>query len=73
MWNNWIDIKDKLPPEGDEVLVFVEGHRGPSWSNNYMLVAYLWHGDFYEERHRSEPVVGVIFWRKLPASPKETI
>lgn len=60
----WIDCTDALPPFGEEVLVWIDGHRGPAWKNNHALVAYREsEGGWYEERHRSaEPLVGVIKW-----------
>jgi hypothetical protein len=63
-----IDIKTKLPPLSEEVLVQVDGHRGPSWSNTYFLVAYLNSFDkkFYQHDDSKIPVVGVTHWAKLP-------
>lgn len=63
MWNN---IKN-LPEIGNEVLVWVDGHRGPAWGNSYALVAYLnYDGHFYEERHHENgPLAGVIFWKYI--------
>ena len=70
MKNKWISIKDKLPEYGEEVLVECDGHRGPSWRNNYNLVAYRGtSGGFFEERHRSENPLPVIYWMKLPNAP----
>lgn len=66
----WKHITHELPPTGEEVLVLVDGHRGPSWSNTYCLVAYKANnGSFYEERHNEEPVQGVIGWQPLPENP----
>lgn len=63
---HWIDCKDELPPKGKEVLVWVDGHRGPSWSNNYALVAFReTNGKWYEERHNPEPLIGVIKWTEI--------
>lgn len=63
----WVDIKDELPETLEEVLVWIDGHRGPWWRNNYALVAYLSGIDFkfYEERHCDTPLVGVIKWSKI--------
>lgn len=67
----WINIEDELPEDAVEVLVWVNGHRGPSWRNDYALVAYRWNGEFWEERHRSiEPIVGVIKWAKIEIPKK---
>lgn len=66
----WINIKKKQPKLEEEVLVWVDGHRGPAWSNNYALVAYMSpNGNFYEETSGNE-VVGVTHWQKLPKGPK---
>lgn len=62
----WIDIKTKKPDSHKEVLVWIDGHRGPSWSNNYPLVAYMESdGNFYEERHFDKPIIGVLFWSEI--------
>ena len=67
----WTNIKDKKPELAKEVLVWVDGHRGPAWSNNYALVAYLSpNGNFYEERHTQEPIIGITHWKPLPKGPK---
>jgi len=67
---NWINIKQRKPKNGEEVLVVVDGHRGPAWSNTYCQVAYRseYDGNFYEERHQ-QPVVGVTHWMPLPKMP----
>lgn len=62
----WTRLEDGLPEEGEEVLVLVDGHRGPSWCNTYQLVAHLFRGKFWEERHPEEPVEGVFAWQDLP-------
>lgn len=36
----WHSVNDKLPELGVEVLVWIDGHRGPSERNNFALVAY---------------------------------
>lgn len=65
-----IDINKQMPEIGKEVLVLVDGHRGPSWSNSYFLVAYLYNdGEFYpceSPYSAKEPVIGVIAWSELP-------
>jgi len=69
--SEWINIKDKLPEYGEEVLVEVNGHRGPSWRNNHNLVAYLTQGGCWlEERHGVNPL-SVTHWMPLPPPPKE--
>lgn len=63
----WINCEEQLPEPATEVLVWVDGHRGPSWRNNYALVAYLSSdGNWYEERHfRTGPLVGVLAWAEI--------
>lgn len=63
----WKSVKKELPKPYKEVLVWVDGHRSPAWSNNYALVAYLNDfGHFRQERHRSaEPIHGVLFWKEI--------
>ena len=63
---DWIDLKDRRPESGVEVLVWVEGKRGPAWRNNHHLVAYMGdNGDFWEERHPSDFPLPVIAWKPL--------
>ena len=67
---NWISITDTMHPltPMTEVLVWIDGHRGPSWRNNHHLVAYMDRGgNWWEERHPSQyPLDGVIAWMPLP-------
>jgi hypothetical protein len=66
----WVETKKKLPPMVTEVLVLVDGHRTPAWSNTYMLVAFLsCDGKFYEERHERKSLIGVTHWKPLPKKP----
>lgn len=67
MNNEWHDIKEVLPPIGEEVLVWIDGHRGPAWRNNHALVAFRGeNGNFYEERHISDgPLIGIIKWQRI--------
>lgn len=65
--NGWILLDDTKPEIGEEVLILIDGHRGPSWCNTYQLVAYLGSdGLFHEERHDVDTVAGVFAWRELP-------
>lgn len=68
---NWTSVEDALPEAGTEVLVWVEGHRGPAWRNNHHLVAYLGAlgGEWWEERHDNQPLIGVTHWAPLPEPP----
>lgn len=63
---DWMPI-ETLAVINHEVLVWIDGHRGPSWRNNHALVAYRdSNGNFWEERHPSkEPLVGVIKWAPI--------
>lgn len=66
----WTRLQDGLPGPGIEVLVWVDGHRGPAWSNHYALVAYVdVGGRWWEERH-SLPLDGVEAWMPLPEGPE---
>lgn len=64
---NWINVMEELPPVMEEVLVWVDGHRGPAWRNNHALVAYRDEkGRWFEERHHNyEPLVGVTKWTRI--------
>jgi len=63
----WFDCKNVMPSICEEVLVWVDGYRGPAWGNNHALVAYVGHdGKWYEERHREDgPLIGVIMWSPI--------
>jgi hypothetical protein len=65
--HEWQRVADGLPPVGEEVLVWIDGHRGPAWRNNHALVAYREsNGGWYQERHReAPPLVGVIYWKYI--------
>lgn len=71
--SEWISVKERLPEIGEEVLVEVDGHRGPAWRNNHNLIAYLASDrkTFYEERHDEKPLHGVTHWMHLPDPPKQ--
>ena len=63
----WNDCKLSKPEPMTEVLVWIDGHRGPQWKNNHALVAYMNHaGEWHEERHyKREPLAGVIAWTPI--------
>ena len=70
----WISVEERVPETGEEVIVCVDGHRGPAWSNRYQLVAFRGavSEQWLQERHESaKPVVGVTHWMPLPAPPEE--
>jgi hypothetical protein len=64
---NWINVDEETPEPMTEVLVLIDGHRGPNWKNNYALVAYMAPtGEWFEERHHShDPLIGVIMWAEI--------
>ena len=64
---DWKSVDDELPPIYEEVLVWIDGHRGAAWSNNYALVAYRTKSNgWFEERHpRRDAVVGVTHWARF--------
>lgn len=63
----WHDVNVDLPELGEEVLVWIDGHRNPSWRNSYALVAYREDIGWFEERHYDrDPLVGVIKWAYIP-------
>jgi hypothetical protein len=61
---DWIDVLEKWPEPMTEVLVWIDGHRGPLWRNNHALVAYMApSGEWFEERHSSSgQLIGVMRW-----------
>lgn len=63
----WHECKLSAPEPMTEVLVWIDGHRGPSWKNNHALVAYMaTNGEWFEARHPSrEPLIGVIAWTPI--------
>jgi hypothetical protein len=63
----WSDCRDVLPEPMTEVLVWIDGKRGPQWRNNHPLVAYLApNGEWFEERHREcGPLIGVLCWSEI--------
>lgn len=70
----WHKCRDRMPPAQVEVLVWIDGHRGPAWRNNHALVAYCdLKGDWWEERHPSRrPLVGVIAWAHI-GEPEDSL
>jgi hypothetical protein len=67
--NDWISTSEQLPEPFQEVLIIVDGHRGPSWRNNFPLVAYRGvYGEWQEERHPGfAPIQNatVLFWHPI--------
>ena len=64
MWHKCID---RMPEQEDEVLVWIDGHRGPAWRNSHALVAYVdLNGNWCEQRHPAcETLAGVIAWAHI--------
>jgi hypothetical protein len=70
--SEWILCSDKLPDHSDEVLVLIDGHRNPSWSNTYCKVGYyshnvrrVWYS--FVEYNDTRELDGVFAWQPLPA------
>ena len=61
---DWIDVKDKLPPDGEDVLCWYEYWRygiGYQYGGN-------WGGEVTNGRNAK-----VLYWMPLPNPPKERI
>lgn len=63
----WVRVEDAHPEPFEEVLVWIDGHRGPSWRNSHALVAYRNdEGQWRQERHpNAEELVGVLAWKVI--------
>jgi hypothetical protein len=63
----WIRVEDALPEPFEEVLVWIDGHRGAGWENNHALVAYRNEdGQWKQERHpNADGLVGVLAWKVI--------
>ena len=70
----WIDVKDKLPPDGEDVLCWYEYYRYVQYNCMYKTYGI---GFQYNGNWGGEVVQGhnakVLFWMSLPKSPKERI
>jgi hypothetical protein len=70
----WINVKDKLPSGfgyAEEVLVWIDGHRSPSFSNNHATVAYQDGDGNWHSYYTREPLAGIVVaWMPLPKPPK---
>ena len=63
----WKSVKESPPDVMTEVLVLVDSHRGPSWTNSIPLVAYLSNdGNFYEQTRDRYPLKAVVAWTEIP-------
>lgn len=82
MINTWVEIKEELPPEGQEVLVFCK------WDNSPLIAHHdgkTWHekcdnlnidGDAWVDCEIHKIDIGdvgyqITHWMPLPESPKE--
>lgn len=64
--NDWIPVLETLPPIGEEVFLWINGHRSPSFTNNYPAVGYLWYdGTFLT--YDNEVLIGITHWKKITA------
>jgi len=60
--NDWIDVKDRLPADGDEVIAFN--------GNNVGALTYFKRENLWCDYH-SYYWPKVIYWMPLPPLPKE--
>jgi hypothetical protein len=61
----WISVKDRLPEDGEEVLVFEEGTISTNCFSHYRVAPHRW--DLYPSGFSCNP----SYWMELPAPPKE--
>lgn len=63
-------ITESQPEPYTEVIVLIDGQRGPMWSNNYQLIAFMTNsGTWWEDRHPEKPLEGVLGWWEKPENP----
>lgn len=63
----WKSVKESPPSIMTEVLVLIDSHRDPLWTNSIPLVAYLSSdGNFYEQTKNDEPLKAVVAWTEIP-------
>jgi hypothetical protein len=62
--NTWISVKDKLPDDGDEVLIVMVGFDKPSFAEKIDL------GWFDYRLDRIIPEAKITHWMPLPEMPK---
>ena len=65
----WIPVSERLPEDGDSVLIFI-----PKWEDEYLRFRVAWID--YDDSppnwiHYGEAVDGVTHWMRLPEAPKE--
>lgn len=64
----WKSVKESPPERMTEVLVLIDSHRGPSWTNSIPLVAFLSNdGNFYEQTGNDGPLEFVVGWTEIPS------
>lgn len=63
--NGWISVKDRLPEDGQEVLVFEEGTISTNCYSYNRVLSFRW--DLYPNGFNCNP----SHWMPLPAPPKE--
>lgn len=71
--SEWISVSKERPNRGEEVLVRIDGHRGPSWSNTSHRVAYWWYDEWVEQGREldDDSLIGVTHWMPLPPPPED--
>lgn len=61
--NKWISVKDALPSEFSDCIVFADGYSQPA--------QYFEDGRFYmPDRYEEEKISGVTHWMPYPEGPK---
>ena len=70
----WIDVKDELPPDGEDVLCWYEYYRYGQYNCMYQTygIGYQFNGSWGGEVARGNKAK-VLFWMLLPKPPKERI
>lgn len=61
----WNDVRVSSPEPMVEVLVWIDGHRGPQWRNNHALVAYMDYAGEWHEHYTGDPLNDVIAWSPI--------
>jgi hypothetical protein len=62
----WISVEDRLPPDGQTVLIWSAGYIYQGWYEKTSLIC----GDFYD-KDTCLIIENVTHWMPLPEPPKE--
>lgn len=79
MKTEWISIKDKLPKQGMEVIVFWKDHKrkrhmcmGKLWKGNYRYDEIGWHFTYYDcDGANQLDDSQVTHWMRKPKQPSK--